>query len=73
MALELDGLKHSMGNFMQQMQQVVETLKESLNQKQVKQQKENNGIAIGITSLFQKRQKYDESSHEIFNFDELMK
>lgn len=33
MALELDGLKHSMGNWMQQMQQVMETLKENLTQK----------------------------------------
>ncbi|KAK9198968.1 hypothetical protein WN944_014155 [Citrus x changshan-huyou] len=73
MALELDGLKHSMGNLMQQMQQVMETLKEILNQKQVDQQKENNDTIIGITSPSQKRQKYDESSHGIFNFDELMK
>ncbi|XP_052297156.1 uncharacterized protein LOC102611957 [Citrus sinensis] len=50
MALELDGLKHSMGSWMQQMQQVMETFKENLTQKQVEQQKENNGAAIGITS-----------------------
>ena len=36
-----------MGNLMQQMQQVTETLKENLNQKQVEQQKENNATVIG--------------------------
>ncbi|KAH9679526.1 protein FAR1-RELATED SEQUENCE [Citrus sinensis] len=73
MALELDGLKHSMGNWMQQMQQVMETLKENLTQKQVEQQKENNGTAVGITSPSRKQQKNDESSHEILTFAELMK
>ncbi|KAH9780373.1 hypothetical protein KPL71_008049 [Citrus sinensis] len=58
MTLELDGLKHSMGNWMQQMQQ---------------QQKENNGTAVGITSPSRKQQKNDESSHEILTFAELMK
>ncbi|GAY64425.1 hypothetical protein CUMW_233500 [Citrus unshiu] len=73
MALELDGLKHSMGSWMQQMQQVMETLKENLTQKQVEQQKENNGAAVGITSPSRKQQKNDESSHEILTFTELMK
>ena len=73
MALELDGLKHSMGSWMQQMQQVMETLKENLTQKQVEQQKENNGAAVGITSPSRKQQKNDESSHEILTFAELMK
>ena len=73
MALELDDLNHSMGNLMHQMQQVMETLKENLNQKQVEQQKENNGTAVGIISPSRKQQKYNESSHEIVNFDELMK
>ncbi|KAH9750380.1 hypothetical protein KPL71_013854 [Citrus sinensis] len=73
MALELDGLKHSMGNWMQQMQQVIETLKENLTQKQVEQQKENNGTAVGIISPSRKQQKNDESSHEILTFAELMK
>ncbi|GAY63391.1 hypothetical protein CUMW_225170, partial [Citrus unshiu] len=57
MALELDGLKHSMGSWMQQMQQ----------------QKENNSAAVGITSPSRKQQKNDESSHEILTFAELMK
>ncbi|KAH9680533.1 protein FAR1-RELATED SEQUENCE [Citrus sinensis] len=73
MALELDGLKHSMGSWMQQMQQVMETLKENLTQKQVEQQKENNGATVGITSPSRKQQKNDESSHEILTFAELMK
>ncbi|KAH9650239.1 cytochrome P450 71A22 [Citrus sinensis] len=58
---------------MQQMQQVMETLKENLTQKQVEQQKENNGAAVGITSPSRKQQKNDESSHEILTFAELMK
>ena len=33
MALELDGLNHSMGAWMQRMQQVMETIKEKLDQK----------------------------------------
>ena len=51
MALELDGLKHSMGNFMQQMQQVMETLKEYLNHKQVEQYKRILALLLELLLL----------------------
>lgn len=34
MALQLDGLKHSMGDWMQRAQQVMETIKVKLDQKE---------------------------------------
>ena len=51
----------------------METIKEKLDQKQVEQDKENNGTPVEITSHSRKRQKYDESSHENFSFEELVK
>lgn len=62
-----------MGDWMQRVQQVMETIKEKLDQKQVEQHKENNGTPVEITSRSWKWQKYDESSHENFSFEELVK
>ena len=64
MALELDGLKHSMGNLMQQMQQVMETLMVCLfvglgneNETYVYLAKCNLGMRIKCVSLPQFRNK----------------
>ncbi|KAH9725349.1 cytochrome P450 71A21 [Citrus sinensis] len=71
--IKLKTLESKLVNQREQMQQVMETLKENLTQKQVEQQKENNGTAVGITSPSRKQQKNDKSSHEILTFTELMK
>ncbi|KAH9687490.1 hypothetical protein KPL70_014792 [Citrus sinensis] len=54
MALELDGLKHSMGSWMQQMQQVMETFKENLTQKQQQKNDESSHEILTFAELMKR-------------------